>query len=203
MKKVSLRLGVVVVLSLMALWLAGCASAPKEEIDATRAAVTAAQTDDVRTYAPESVSEAEGTLNKAMAEIQTQDDKFALSRDYKAASDLLKQAKDQAAKAAADAAANKAKVKAEAEALIAGLTPTIDEAKKALATAPKGKDTKAELEAMQNDLKSAEESSAAATQAMSQEKYQDALGQAKTAKEKADAIIEQVKAAKEKIRGRK
>jgi len=204
MKKVSMRMGLLVVLSLAAaLLISACASAPKEEIDATRAAVTAAQTDDVRTYAPESLSAAEATLTKAMAEVQTQDDKFALSRDYKAASELLKQAKDQAAKADADAKANKAQAKADAETLIAGLTPLLDEAKKALATAPKGKDTKAELEAMANDLKSAEEASTAATQAMAQEKYNDALGQAKTAKDKADVIIQQVTAAKEKMKGRK
>jgi hypothetical protein len=204
MSKVSLRIGLMLVFSLAAAVLFfACASAPKEEIAATRAAVTAAQTDDVKTYASESLKDAEDTLSKAMAEVQTQDDKFALSRDYKASSDLLKQAKDKAAKAEADALANKAKAKAEAETLIAGLTPLLADAKKALAGAPKGKDTKAELEAMQNDLKSAEDASAAATQAMTQEKYNDALAQAKTAKDKADVIIEQVKTAKEKVKGKK
>lgn len=204
MNKVTLKLSVIVAFALAAaLLLAGCASAPKEEIAATQTAIQAASTDDVRTYAPDSLKAAEDTFAKATAEVQTQDNKFALSRDYKAASDLLKQAKDEAAKAQTDAQANKAKAKADAESTIAGLGPEIDAAKKALATAPKGKDTKADLEAMQNDLKSAEEAATAASTAMSQEKYMDALAQANTAKTKANGIVEQVTAAKEKMKGKK
>jgi len=203
MNKVSMRFGLMVAFSLAgALLFFACASAPTEEITATRTAVTAAQIDDVRAYAAESLQAAEDMLSKAMAEVQTQDGKFALSRDYKAASDLLKQAKDLAAKAESDAQANKAKAKADAETIIAGLTQLFADAKKALATAPKGKDTKAELEAMQNDLKAAEEASVAATQAMTQEKFNDALAQAKAAKDKADLILQQVQAAKEKVKGR-
>jgi hypothetical protein len=204
MNKVTMRLGLVVVFSVAAaLLFFACASAPKEEITATQSAIQAAKTEDVQTYAPESLQAAEDTMAKATAEVQTQDGKFALSRDYKAASELLKQAKDQAAKAATDAVANKAKAKADAETLIASLTTTLADAKKALATAPRGKDTKADLEAMQNDLKAAEEAVTAAGTAMSQEKFKDALGQATTAKTKADGIIEQVKAAKDKLAGRK
>jgi hypothetical protein len=204
MNKVTMKLSLMVAVCIAAsLLFAGCASAPTEEINATKAALTAAQTDDVRTYAADSLKDAEDTLAKATAEVQTQEEKFGLSRDYKAASDLLKQAKDMSAKAVSDAQANKAKTKADAEVLIAGWTTLLADAKKALATAPKGKDTKAELEALQNDLKSAEEAAAAASAAMSQEKFMDALGQAKTAKEKADGVISQVNAAKEKIKGRK
>jgi hypothetical protein len=204
MNKFSMRLGLVVVFSLAAsLVFFACASAPKEEITATTSAIQAAQTDDVRTYAADSLKDAEDTMAKATAEVQAQDAKFALSRDYKSASELLKQAKDKAAKAQADATANKAKAKADAETLIATLKQTTDEAKKALATAPRGKDTKAELEAMQNDLKSAEEAATAAATAMSQEKYSEALAQATTAKTKLNGIIEQVNAAKAKLRGGK
>ena len=203
MNKVMMRMGSIVVFTMVAaLFFFGCASAPKEEIAATQTALQAAQTDDVRTYAPDSLKAAEDLMSKATAEVQTQDNKFALSRDYKAASDLLKQAKDLAAKAETDAQANKVRAKADAETIIAGLTQLFADAKKALATAPRGKDTKAELEAMGNDLKAAEEASTAATQAMSQEKFNDALAQAKAAKDKADTIIQQVAAAKEKVKGK-
>jgi hypothetical protein len=204
MNKVTIKLALMgAFVMAAALFFFACASAPKEEIAATQAAIQTAQTDDVKTYAADSLKDATDTMAKATAEVQTQDDKFALSRDYKAASDLLKQAKDKAAKAVSDAVANKAKTKADAEALIASLTPMLDEAKKALATAPRGKDTKAELEAMQNDLKSAGEAVAAASTAMSQEKYMDALAQANAAKTKASGIIDQVTAAKEKLKGKK
>jgi hypothetical protein len=181
---------------------AGCSSAPTEEINATKAALSAAQTDDVRDYAPESLKAADDEMSKALAEVQTQDGKFMLSRNYKQASEMLKSAKDLAEKATADAEANKAKSKAEAETAIAELPQLIEEARTALAKAPKGKDTKADIEAMQNDLKIAEESQSEASQAISQEKYKDALAKAASAKEKASSIIEQVKQAQEKIKGR-
>ena len=203
MSKMMLRLSMVALFSVAAaLLFFACASAPKEEIAATQAAIQSAQNDDVRMYAPDSLKAAEDTLSKAMAEVQTQDDKFAMSRDYKAASDLLKTAKDDAAKAVSDAQANKAKAKADAEAILSTLPTLFADAAKALATAPKGKDTKAELEALQADLKSAEEAAASASQAMTQEMFADALAQASTAKSKADSVIAQVIAAKEKIKGR-
>jgi uncharacterized protein YecT (DUF1311 family) len=54
---------------------AACSSAPTEEINATKAAVAAAQTDDVRDYAPDGLKAAEDEMNKALAEVQTQDGK--------------------------------------------------------------------------------------------------------------------------------
>ncbi len=204
MRQKTMRITIIAAFSVAAAMLFfACASAPKEEISATQTALQSAQTDDVRTYAPDTLRAAEDLQAKATAEVQTQDNKFALSRDYKGASDLLKQAKDKAAQAVTDAQANKAKAKADAEATIAALPQELADAKKALASAPKGKDTKAELEALQGDLKSAEEALAAATTAMSSEKFMDALAQANTAKTKANGIIEQVNAAKEKVKGRR
>jgi PBP1b-binding outer membrane lipoprotein LpoB len=196
MRKLSL---VLVVLGL-SLILVGCASAPTEEVNATKAAVEAIQNDDVTTYASESLQTAQDNLNKALAEIQTQDAKFALSRDYKAASEMLKAAKDSAEKAKNDAQVNKAQAKADAEALIASLPATLEETKKVLAKAPKGKDTRADLEAMQNDLKLAEESLVEVNTLMSQEKYKDALAKATSIKEKAAAVTEQVQTAMAKVK---
>jgi PBP1b-binding outer membrane lipoprotein LpoB len=196
MKKLSL---VLVVLGLSLLFV-GCASAPTEEVNATKAAVEAIQNDDVTTYAPEGLQAAQDNLSKALAEIQTQDAKFALSRDYKVASEMLKAAKDSAEKAKNDAQANKAQAKADAEALIASLPATLEEAKKVLAKAPRGKDTRADLEAMQNDLKLAEEALTEANTLMSQEKYKDALAKANSVKEKAAAVTEQVQQAMAKVK---
>jgi hypothetical protein len=182
---------------------AACASAPTAEITATKAAVTTAQIDDVRTYAADSLKAAEDEMSKALAEVQTQDGKFFISRDYKQASTMLKSAKDLAEKAVSDAQANKAKAKSDAEAVLAALPQSIEEAKKALAKAPKGKDTKADLEAMQNDLKVAEEALTEANTALSNGQYKDALTKAESAKEKTTAIIDQVQKALEKTRGRR
>jgi len=196
MKKLSLVLAVLG----LSLGLAGCASAPTEEVNATRAAVEAIQNDDVTTYAPEGLQAAQDSLNKALAEIQAQDAKFALSRDYKAASEMLKSATDAAEKAKNDAQANKAQAKADAEALIASLPMTLEEANNVLAKAPRGKDTRADLEAMQNDLKLAEEALAEANSLMSQEKYKEALEKANSVKESAAAVTDQVQQALAKLK---
>ncbi len=185
------------------LLLAGCSSAPTAEITATKAAVTSIQTEDARTYAPESLKAAEDELNKALAEVQAQDAKFGLSRDYKQASTMLKSAKDLSEKTKNDAEVGKAKARSDAEATIAALPQLIDDAKKALAKAPKGKDTKADLEAMQGDLKLAEEALTEAGTAMSQTKYAEALAKANSAKSKASAIVDQVKQAQEKMKARR
>lgn len=182
--------------------LSGCASAPTEEINATNEALKAIENPDVNTYAPESLKTAQDELTKALAEVKTQDEKFAMTRDYKPAVAMLKSAKELADKAKEDAVANKAKAKASAEAAIAELPQTMQEASTLLAKAPKGKDTKADIEAMQNDLKLAEEAATEANQAMASEQYIVAQEKADTAKSKATAIIDQVNAARQKL-GRK
>ena len=179
--------------------MSGCASAPKEEISATTDALKSIETADVSTYAPESLKAAQDEMNKALTEVKTQDEKFALSRNYKESVVLLKSAKEMAAKAQSEAEANKAKAKADAEAVIAELPVILQQASDMLAKAPKGKDTKADLEAMQNDLKLAQETAAEANTAVTAEQYIDALAKANMAKSKAATIIEQVNAARQKL----
>ncbi|MBN2319988.1 MAG: hypothetical protein JXR49_12960 [Acidobacteria bacterium] len=182
--------------------LSGCSSAPTEEIKATTDALESIETPDINTYAPESLAAAQDEMNKALAEVKTQEEKFALTRDYKQSVALLKSTNELVEKAANEAQANKAKAKADAETALAELPLILQEASDLLAKAPKGKDTKADLEAMQNDLKLAEENAVEANNAMAAEKYPDALAKSRTAKEKSSSIIEQVKSARQKL-GRK
>ncbi len=179
--------------------LSGCSSAPTEEITATTDVLKSIETADVNTYAPESLKAAQDEMNKALAEVKTQDEKFVLTRDYKQSVAMLKSTRELVDKAKSEAEANKAKAKTDAETAISELPSMLQEATDLLAKAPKGKDTKADLEAMQNDLKLAEESAAEANNSMTAEKYVDALAKANTAKEKTASIIEQVKSARQKL----
>ena len=196
MKKV---IGVLLPIFGLIIILSGCSSAPKEEITATTDALKSIETADVNTYAPESLKAAQDEMNKALAEVKMQEEKFALTRDYKESVAMLKSTKELVEKAQSEAQANKAKAKADAETAIAELPLLLQEASELLAKAPKGKDTKADLEAMQNDLKLAEESAVEANTAMTAEKYIDALVKANTVKEKTSFIIEQVKSARQKL----
>lgn len=189
---IALTLGLIATLS-------GCKSAPTEEINMTTETLKSVETADVNTYAPESLKAAQDEMNKAMAEIKVQDEKFSLTRDYKQSVAMLKSTNELAEKAKTDAAANKAKSKTVAEALVAGLPQVLQEASDMLKKAPRGKDTKADLEAMQNDLKLAEEASAEANSAVAAENYLDAITKATTAKEKAVSIKDQVSSALQKL----
>ena len=196
MKKI---IGVMLSVIALSFSMSGCKSAPTEEMNATSSAIESIETADIHTYAPESLKAAQDEMDKALAEVKAQDEKFALTRDYKQSVALLKSAREMAEKAGKEAVENKAKTKARAESAVAELPAILKEASELLAKAPKGKDTKADIAAMQNDLKLAEEAAAEASTSMTTEKYIDALAKADTAKTKASGIIEQIKAARQKI----
>jgi len=182
---------------------AACGSAPTAEITTAKTAIASIETGEVRNYAPESLKAAEEELNKALGELQAQEAKFVMSRDYTRALRLLKSAKSLADKAKADAETGKTKSRSDAEATLAALPQLIQDARQALAKAPKGKDTKADLEAMQADLKLAEEALTEAGTAMSQGKYAEVLSKANSAKTKAAAVVEQINKAQAKVKARR
>ncbi len=186
-------------LPVCAMLLAGCGAPPAEEISATTEALQPVETTEIGAYSQETLKLAQEEMNKALAEVKVQDEKFALTRDYKQSVALLKSTKELVDRAKEEALANKVKAKAEAETAVAELPALLEEASALLAKAPKGKDTKADLEAMQNDLKLAQEAAAEAGDAMASEQYTVALGKAAAAKASASTIIEQVQNALQKL----
>jgi uncharacterized protein YwgA len=177
-----------------------CAKQPTQEIDAAKAAVEAAAKEGATIYAPEELKAINDQMTAAMDEITTQSKKFF--KKYGPAKEML-------AKIVADADALKATIPAKKEAAKnAALTAqqeaqaAITEAKTLLEKAPKGKGTKADIEAMKADLKGLEDSFPQIQTAIDQEDYFGASNTAATIKEKAVAISDQVKAAIEKVKGK-
>ena len=70
-------------------FLAGCAEAPKQAIDATNAAMEAAKAAEADRYAADLFNAAKDSLNAAMAEVENQNAKFALMRNYGRAQQVL------------------------------------------------------------------------------------------------------------------
>ncbi len=178
-----------------------CAKQPTQEIDAAKAAIEAAAKEGATIYAPEELKAVNDQLTAAMDEINTQSKKFF--KKYGPAKEML-------AKAVADADALKATIPAKKEAAKnAALAAqqeaqaAITEAKTLLEKAPKGKGTKADIEAMKADLKGLEDSFPQIQTAIDQEDYFGASNTAATVKEKAVAISDQVKAAIEKVKGKR
>jgi len=177
-----------------------CAKQPTEQIDAVKAAIAAAQTEGADVYAPEDLKKLNDSMQAATDEITTQSKKFF--KKYGPAKEML-------AKVQADADALKATIPAKKEAAknasIQAQTDAktaLDEAKALLDKAPKGKGTKADIEAMKADLAGLDMSFAEIQTAIDSQDYFGASGKAATIKEKAMAISDQVKAAMEKVKGK-
>jgi hypothetical protein len=130
----------------------GCAKPPQEAIDSAKQAVEGARAAGAADYAPESLRMAEDKLAAMTTETEAQMKKFALMRSYKNVGVMAADAKAAGEKAVADATAGKEKAKAEAEALLAQVKTALEEANALLATAPAGKGSQMDIEAMKADL---------------------------------------------------
>jgi chromosome segregation ATPase len=111
--------GLTVVLAVVGL--SACAKAPQEAIDQVQAAIAAAEQAEAPTYAPEAWETAQQAFNQATAEIEAQNAKFALTRSYKQASEMLAKAQQSAADAQDQAIANKEQMRLEVEGAIASI----------------------------------------------------------------------------------
>jgi hypothetical protein len=179
----------------------GCAKAPEELVTATRSVIDSVQVAEVEKYAPEQYKAAKDSLAAAMAEIEKQNAKFALTRKYNKAEVQLKSAGDLARTAAQQAVANKARIKAEAEDMIAQMTAAIAESKTLIDQAPRGKAGRAALELIKSDVAALEMTATEVSAAMAKEDFIGAREMARAALEKIQAINTELKTAIEKKKG--
>ena len=178
-----------------------CGKPPQEDIDAAKAALEAAKTAQAEKWAETDYQTAESSLSAAQAEVDAQAQKWF--KNYDKAKELMVTAKTDAEKAAAAAVANKETAKNEATTAIADATAALDAANTALAGAPKGKDTKADLELFKQDLDGLTATLAEAQSAMGSEDYNAAKDKASSVKEKATSISDQIAQAAAKRAGGK
>jgi colicin import membrane protein len=179
----------------VALMSVACAKEPTDTIGAAKASLEEAKTAGAADYAPAALASAETSAAALDAELKAQSEKFTLTRSYAKATELAATAKADADKAAAEAVTGKEQMKAEATTLIAGVRGSLDAAKQALAKAPKGKGSAADLEAMNADVAGVESSLAAMDSAMAAGNYKDAKVKAEAAKQTLDKIVADVQAA--------
>jgi hypothetical protein len=135
---------------------AGCSQPPTEAVNGAKTALEAARDAGAADYAPESLGAAEDALSALDAELATQAEKFALLRSYEKAGKLAAAAQAAGNKAAEDAAAGKEAARTEAMALIEGVRTSLQEVKVLLAEAPRGKGTRAEIDAITADVAAVE-----------------------------------------------
>jgi hypothetical protein len=178
-----------VVMMLTLVLFSGCAKAPTQELDDAKAALETAVKAEANVYAAEAYKAVSDSLEAAQAEIETQNSKFGLFRNYDRAKALLEGVKSASAEATQQAAVNKEKVRAEADTLIQQAVITIELAKKKLAKAPKGKEGKMVMMTFQNDLQTIESELNVAKQSQEQGQYMVARDKAKTVLDQTNNLI--------------
>ena len=170
-----------------------CGAPPTADIDAAKAAVTAATTAGAGDYAAASLKAAEDAQAALDAELKAQDGKWFKS--YDTAKKLAADLKTAGEKAAADAAAGKEKAKADATQAIADAKAALKESEGLLAKAPKGKGSAADIAAMKTDLATAATSVTDGETALGNGKFLEALAKAESAKAAAAKVKTDVEAA--------
>jgi hypothetical protein len=189
------RIPVLLALAGVAALSVSCAKEPTDAIDAARSSLAAAKTAEAADYAPDAMAAADTAAAALDAELKAQSEKFALTRSYAKASELAAQAKATADKAAAEAVTGKEQMKTEATTLVAGVRSSIETAKAALAKAPRGKGSAADIEAMKSDLAGVEAGLPDMDAAIASGQYKDAKVKAEAAKATLDKIVADVDAA--------
>ena len=174
--------------AIIALTFASCAKAPEVEMTSAKAAIEAAKAVEAERYVPSEFKALQDSLNVAMLEIENQNSKFALFRNYKKATGTLTSVATMSETVKENAAARKEEVKNEAQQALAEVTALVTEVKELLASAPKGKEGKEALEAIQGDVVLVESFLAEVSTLINNGDYLTAVDKVKAAGEKAAAL---------------
>ncbi len=178
--------------------LASCDKIPQAEIDAANAALTEAQAAGAEMYIPQDYLLVKDSLNAILAKVEVQNSKFfkkfgeckeqlvgvtALASELKGKTDVRKE-----------------EVKKELETALEEIKVVMEENNKLFAKAPRGKEGKEALEQIKAELGVIETTVGEATNMLASGDYLPALDKVKAAKEKANSILEELKAAIAKAR---
>jgi len=174
-----------------------CAKQPTQGMDDAKAAIEAATNEGADIYAKEELKKLNDDLAAANDEVATQGKKFF--KKFGKAKEMLAKVKADADALKATIPAKKEEAKNSAIALQTEAKAAVDEAKALLEKAPKGKGTKADIEAFKADLKGLEAFLLEVQPAIDNADYFGAADKAKTIKEKAVGISDQIKLAIEKV----
>ena len=171
-----------------------CAKVPQAALDAATAALDSAKAVQTDVYFPEEYAALDDSLTIMLQNIETQKSKSAA--DFK----TIKTGADEIAAKAAELAGNvetkKAEVKAEAETMLGDAASLLDEAKTLITKAPRGKEGKAVLDEMKDELGVIENSLTEAKTAFDEgTNYMQVVDKVKAASDNLNGIITELKEA--------
>jgi len=178
--------------------LASCGKKPQAEIDATTAAIAAAQAAEANVYLPAEFTALQDSMNAINAAITEQDGK--LFKKYTPIKEDLASTLALANQVAANAAVKKDEVKKEAEGLLASIKTVVAENLKLIPKLPRGKEGAAVIEQIKADMATVDASAVEAQGLFDKGAFMDALNKIKAANDKAGSLNTEIKDALTKAR---
>ena len=159
----------------------GCAKQPTEEINAAKAAIDAVMAEGAQKFAAEDAKKLNDGMQAVQDELKVQEGKTFKS--YDKTKELLAKVKADADALKAALPAKKEEAKKNALAAQEAAKASVTEAKALLKKAPKGKGSKADIEALKADLKGIEDSLAEIQKLFDTEDYNVAVEKSKAVQE--------------------
>jgi len=191
-------------LLVLAVVFAGCAKAPEQEMkDAQAALDDSRNTAQADKWASAEYQAAKTSIDNANAEVEAQNQRFAMMRNYDKAKEMFAQAKADADKAKQAAVANKEAAKNEANQKLQEATTAIQSARDALSKAPVTKDTRADIQLFTSDLDGLDQSLGEVRNMISSEDYKGASSKAAAITQQANDIATKLTEAAEKAAAKK
>lgn len=182
--------------------IAGCAKVPEEAIQSTSLLIDDARSQDADVYAPEIFSAARDSFQAAQTEIDLQQGKFALSRNYDSAERLLTSATQLAREASETGTVRKQEMRTETENLLLQAKEAATEARMLLTKAPAGKEGRIALVAIRTDVDSLSGMFAEVESLLTQGNVKSAHDQAQIALDRAQGLTQELQHAVDKSRQR-
>ena len=199
MKKLFFQLSALV---LVAALVTSCAKPPQAELDSAKASLEAAKLVEANRYLADEFNALQDSLNAASVAIETEKSKSFISRSYGTIAEKLVKITADADVLKSKVEERKAQVRAEVQETLVALSALIAENKVLLAKAPKGKEGKAALEAIQTDITVIEASVNEVNTLISNGDYLTAQDKVNASKAKAESIKAELEAAIAKVKRR-
>jgi hypothetical protein len=175
----------------MVAFLSSCGKYPQAEVDATNAAIAAAQAAEANVYVPVEFAQLQDSMNVVLANAETQ--KSKLFKNFGPVKEELTKTTALANKVSADAGVKKEEVRKEAETLLGNIKSVIEENGKLIPKLPRGKEGAQVIEQMKADLATLDTSVAEAQGMYEKGAYMDALNKVKAANDKAVSLNTEIK----------
>ena len=196
-------LRMLLVLPLLVALMAGCSKPPEMEMAAADQAMQAAQATQASKYAAADWQMANDTLQAAKAEKAAQDSRFALFRSYGKSKAMFEKASALMNTATTNAKAEMERVRKETEQILATVKTELDTLAVMVANAPVGKDTKAEIELMKQDMTALQQTFAEAQAEYGRNNFDAAKSKAQSIRDRMASMKTQLEAAIAKRGGKR